>query len=274
MRALWTTLAAAWFFALAPLVAEADVTVKQLMGFRPSFKGVDYEVPTDPAAIAACKAETVPGGFQLRDGQGKILCRLVDRNGDGKLDQWSYYQDGFEVYRELDNNGDKSLDEVRWMNSGGTRAAKVVGGKVAAWTRLSAEEASKVFVQALVSGDSELLESVMASPAELEPLGIPKGEIEQVAAAEKQRVAQVKAIRSGLVGWDANTTWLGLERRHAAPDPVRLGAQGGHHPLRERDHLRGLALQPGQSRQGRLPPGRRDDPPGRDLEVRRPAQGR
>ena len=210
MRAFRTTLAAAWLLALSALAAEAEVTAKQLMGFRPSLKGVDYELPTDPAGIAACKAETVPGGFQLRDGQGKILCRLMDRNGDGKLDQWSYYQDGFETYRELDNNGDKSLDEVRWMNGGGTRIAKVAGGKVVAWTRISAEEAAKVFVQSLVSGDSELLESVMASPADLEPLGIPKGEIEQVAAAEKQRVAQVKGLRAGLVGWDAGTTFLGL----------------------------------------------------------------
>jgi thiol-disulfide isomerase/thioredoxin len=211
MRALRTTLAAAWFLSLAPLTATAaDVTVKQLMGFRPSLKGVEYELPTEPAAIAACKAETIPGGFQLRDGQGKILCRLVDRNGDAKLDQWSYYQDGFEVYRELDNNGDKSLDEVRWMNAGGTRVAKVVGGKVVNWTRISAEEAGKVFVQALVSGDSELLETVMASPAELDALGIPKGEVDQVAAAEKQRVAALKTLRSGLTGWDASTAFIGL----------------------------------------------------------------
>jgi thiol-disulfide isomerase/thioredoxin len=213
MRALRTTLAAASFFALSALGARADVTVKQLMDFHPSFKGVEYELPTDPAAIAACKAESIPGGFQLRDGQGKVLCRLVDRNADGKLDQWSYYQDGFEIYREIDNNNDRSIDEVRWMNGGGTRAAKVVGGKlikVTSWTRLSAEEASKVFVTALVSGDSDLLESVMATPAELEALGIPKGEVDQVAAAEKQRVAQIKALRAGLTGWDANTTWLGL----------------------------------------------------------------
>ena len=211
MRALRTTLAAAWFLSLAPMMASAvDVTAKQLMGFRPSLKGVEYELPTDPAGIAACKAETIPGGFQLRDGQGKVLCRLVDRNGDAKLDQWSYYQDGFEIYRETDLNGDKSLDEVRWMNGGGTRVAKVAGGKVVAWTRISAEEASKVFVQALVSGDSELLETVMASPAELEPLGIPKGEVDQVAAAEKQRVAQVKALRGGLTGWDASTAFIGL----------------------------------------------------------------
>ncbi len=212
MRALRTTLAATGFLALtAALAPAAEVTVKQLMGFRPSLKGVDYDLPTDPAAIAACKAETIPGGFQLRDGQGKILCRLVDRNGDAKLDQWSYYQDGFEVYREVDHNGDKSLDEVRWMNSGGTRVARVAGGKVVSWARISAEEASKVLVQSLVSGDSELLESVMASPAELEALGVPKGEVEQVAAAEKQRVAAVKPLRAGLTGWGPNTTWLRLD---------------------------------------------------------------
>jgi thiol-disulfide isomerase/thioredoxin len=212
MRALRTTLAAALFLALANLATGAEVAVKDLMKFHPIFKGVDYELPTDPAAIAACKAEIIAGGFQLRDGQGKILCRLIDRNGDKILDQWSYYQDGFEIYRELDNNADKSIDEIRWLNGGGTRAAKVAGGKVVAWNRLSAEEASKVFVQALVSGDSELLESVMATPADLEALGVPKGEVDQVAAAEKQRLAQIKALRAAVIGtgWDANTTWLGL----------------------------------------------------------------
>ena len=210
MRAFRTTLAATWFLALiGPMAPAADLT-KELLKYRPSLKGVEYEVPTDPAAIAACKGESIPGGFQLRDGQGKLLCRLVDSNGDKSLDQWSYYQDGFEIYREIDRNADQSLDEVRWLNAGGTRIAKVAGGKVVAWTRISAEEAAKVFVQSLVSGDSELLESIMASPAELEPLGIPKGEIEQVTSAKKQRVAQVKALRTGLVGWDASTTFLGL----------------------------------------------------------------
>jgi len=211
MRALRTTLAATWFLALAGSMAPAaDDLTKQLLTFHPTFKGVEYELPTEPAALAACRGEKIPGGFQLRDGQGKILCRLMHRLNPPKIDQWSYYQDGFEVCRELDNNGDKSLDEVRWMNSGGTRIAKVAGGKIVAWTRISAEEASKVLVQALATGDLDLLESVMATPVELEPLGIPKGEIDQVAAAAKQRVAMVKTLRSGLVGWDANTTWLGL----------------------------------------------------------------
>ena len=214
MRTLRTTWAAAWFLGLVGSMASAaDELTTQLLSFRPSFKWVDYDLPTEPAAIAACKGEAITGGYQLRDGQGKILCRLMCRNKPGKVDQWSYYQDGFEFYRELDNNGDKSLDEVRWVNAAGTRIAKVVKGKIVSWSRISAEESSKILVQALAMGDAdhlELLETVMATPAELEALGIPKGEINAIAQAEKQRIAQLTALRTGLVGWDAKTTFMGL----------------------------------------------------------------
>ena len=224
MRGLRTILAATWFLGLAPALAPAAApakppTVDQLLTYRPTQKGVEYEVPTEAAAVAACKVEPVANakgasiGWALRDGQGKLLCRFVDKNGDGHLDQWSYYQDGFEIYRDIDLNDDRSIDEVRWMNAGGTRVAKILKGKVASWTRISAEEASKVLVQALVSGDTELFETVMATPAELDSLGIPKGEVDQVAAAEKQRLVQIKAIRAGLFagGWDANTAWSRLD---------------------------------------------------------------
>ena len=88
-------------------------------------------------------------GYALRDGQGKLLRRFVIAHGSRRLDQWSYYQDGFEVYREDDLNGDRSLDECRWLNSGGTRIAQVQQGKIKGWRQISAEEASKVLVQAL-----------------------------------------------------------------------------------------------------------------------------
>ena len=221
MRALRTTIAAAMFAGFAPALTLAadNITVEKLLNFRPSLKGVEYEVITEPAAIAACKVDTLADGkggaigWALRDGQGKILRRFVNLRGNINLDQWSYYQDGFEVYREVDLNDDMHLDEARWLNSAGTRVAKVVKGKIVGWNQISAEEASKVFVQALVSGDSELLDSVMATPKELESLGIPKVEVTQVATAEANRVAAVKTLRASLVGWDAQTVWLSL---HAA----------------------------------------------------------
>src|SRR5262249_31140646 len=123
----------------------------------------------------------------------------------------SFYQDGFEVYRETDLNDDKSPDECRWMNAAGTRIGVLSGGKIVAWKRISAEEASKVFVQALVAADLALLETVLATPDELEKLGIPKGEIEQITVSSKKRAEQVNGLIKGLVGWNTQTVWNRLD---------------------------------------------------------------
>ena len=138
---------------------SAEYSPKDLLKFRPTQTSVDYDTPADAAAIDACKVELVTDsqkrtvGYALRDGQGKMLRRFVITSGGKYLNQWSYYQDGFEVYREVDLDGDRSLDECRWLNAGGTRVATVKAGKIVGWKRLSAEEASKVLVQALVTSD-------------------------------------------------------------------------------------------------------------------------
>ena len=220
MRSPRTLMVAAWLLGLAPAFASAQSLpgVKDLLGLPPiQKKGVEFETPADAATIDACKVETVYSaqkkaiGWALRDGQGKLLRKFIDSNGNGVMDQWSFYQDGFEVYRESDLNNDKSPDESRWLNTAGTRIGVLSGGKVASWKRISAEEASKVFVQALIAGDLALMETVLATPEELEKLGVPKGEIEQVAAAAAKRVEQVKTAQKGLIGWNSQSVWNRLD---------------------------------------------------------------
>jgi thiol-disulfide isomerase/thioredoxin len=203
--------------------------VLKLVKMRPSMANVEYDTPADPAAIAACKIENVINadkkviGGAVRDGQGKLLRRLVDTNGDNKIDVWSYYQDGFEVYRDIDLDGDKVPDECRWLNAGGTRIASVAGKEFSRWKRISAEEASKVLVQALASGDAVLLESVMATADELTAAGLPKDFVDKVAAAASKRAEQVDALRPSLFGWDKQTIWNrfdGIYPRTIPADPA------------------------------------------------------
>ena len=208
-----------WLVVLAPVAAVAQskgYAPGDLLVYRPTLAGVDFDTLTDPAAINACKVETVVVrnrsiGWALRDGQGKLLRRFVDNDGNGRMDQWSYYQDGFEVYRENDLDGDRRLDEARWLNAGGTRIAVVTQGKIAGWKQISAEEASKVFVQGLVqaqaNGDLTLLETVMATPAEMRDAGFPKEVADRVAASAASRGEKVNALLKGLVGWNAQTVW-------------------------------------------------------------------
>jgi thiol-disulfide isomerase/thioredoxin len=184
-----------------------------LLELKPNLQGVEYDTPPDEASIKACKVESVLNeekrsvGYALRDAQGKLLRRVVIAHGSPRLDQWSYYQDGFEVYREEDLDGDRSLDECRWLNAGGTRIALMEKGKIKAWKQISAEEASKVLVQALVLHDSALLETVLATPAELTAAGVPKEIVAKLAAGGEKRTEQVADLQRKLVGWNKQTIW-------------------------------------------------------------------
>ena len=234
MRSPWRTLASASLLIMVPAIAGAQNTPRKLLEIAPALKkGVEYDTPTDPAAINACKVETVfsapkrPIGYALRDGQGKLLRKFIDSDGNGFMDQWSFYQDGFEVYRETDRTNDKSPDECRWLNAGGTRVGVLKDGKITAWKRISAEEASKVLVQALVAGDLGLLETVLATPDELAKLGVPKGEVDQVTAAAGQRFEQANALIKGLAasGWNRDFVWNRLDGNmpHVIPADADTG---------------------------------------------------
>jgi thiol-disulfide isomerase/thioredoxin len=197
---------------MAQSTPKDQYTPSDLLVFRPVQSGVEYDTPVDKAVINACKIEIVVNaqkrsiGYALRDGQGKMLRRFVSTHGSSRLDQWSYYQDGFEVYREDDLDGDQRLDECRWLNTGGTRIAQVARGKITAWKQISAEEATKVLVQALVAGDQSLLESIMATAEELAAAGLPKDVVDKVSAAALKRAEQVAALRAQLA-WNNQTVW-------------------------------------------------------------------
>jgi peroxiredoxin len=226
MRALTHALSASAVLAAA-LLAPSDVTAQTiapsqlLEQFKPKLKDVpvDYDTPTEKAEVDACKVDVksdkASGTFAylLRDGQGRLLRKFADTNGKKdasgktKLDQWSYYRDGFEVYREVDLNEDGVLDECRWLNSSGTRIATIKDNQIIGWKRLSAEEASKVLVQALVTGNAPLLETVMATPDELTSLGVPAAQVDEAKKSAEGRIPVVVEMRKGLKGWDAQTSW-------------------------------------------------------------------
>ncbi len=236
LRSSWAAATAAALVALGPALADAQPSQTpepaSLLAFKPMLRGVDYDDPASKDEVATCKVEIVTThdgkevGFALRDVQGKLLRKFVDtdlrKTRRGKeaesithIDRWSYFRDGFEVYRESDTNEDGILDEVRWLNVGGTRVGEVkpavVNGRsvyrIVAWKRISAEEASKVLVQALISGDLALLETVMAKPEEIKSLGLPDDLAKKVTESTASRLDAVKAIQPQLKGWDGETTW-------------------------------------------------------------------
>jgi hypothetical protein len=221
--AVWLTTAALGSLLVGTTAAwgQPQITPKEMLSIEPGLPGVEFDRITDPAAVAACKVEVYEGvrlpgfetkvsGYALRDGQGRMLRRFLDTDSFRGLDRWSYYKDGFEVYREIDRDGNRTVDECWFLNSNGTRIARLEGGRITGWLRLSPEEVGKVLVQALVANDDRLASGLFATPEDLGGLGIPAEEIERVKTQTAQRKTWFNDLRAKLfqAGWNEKTVWL------------------------------------------------------------------
>ncbi len=83
--------------------AKAGPTAAQILaGYQPVQKDVQIDRP-DEAEIAKCTIAIDKTGYIVRDGSGQMLRNFRDTNGDNTVDQWSYFKDGVEVYRDIDS---------------------------------------------------------------------------------------------------------------------------------------------------------------------------
>ena len=158
-----TICALAW-----PLSADAaKPTVKEALGLKPVQKDVDYDIP-EPAEIEKCTidAETIGGitGWVVRTADSQLLRRFLDTNGDNKVDQWCYFKDGIEIYRDIDANFNNKTDQYRWLGTGGTRWGldDDENNKIDTWKVISAEEVTAEVVAALRDRDAARFQRLLA----------------------------------------------------------------------------------------------------------------
>src|SRR5205814_9587537 len=98
-------------------------SVTQMLNFcKPKQDGIVYSTPTkEEEQSCEVKPATGASGWVLLDGKKRLLRRYVDGTGSGRIDTWSYYKDGVEVYRDIDTNKNNVPDQSRWLNSAGTK---------------------------------------------------------------------------------------------------------------------------------------------------------
>ncbi|NUQ62550.1 MAG: redoxin domain-containing protein [Pirellulales bacterium] len=178
-------------FALsAPLFAGvargANPSAEQALQLAPIQKDVDFSQPT-PEEVAKCKIRAEKGekgvGWVVEDPNGLTLRRFFDTNGDNVVDQWAYFKDGLEVYRDIDSDSNGKADQYRWFHTEGSRWAtdKNEDGKIDAWKAISAEEATAEVVAALASRDAERFAQVALTSSELQALGLGQERTKQLA---------------------------------------------------------------------------------------------
>jgi peroxiredoxin len=184
-------------------------TPQQALAIRPVQKDSECEFP-DAASIDKCKVtvETFSkgSGWAVTAPAGQVLRRFVDSNGDNVVDQWRYYRNGVEVYRDIDTDFNSKVDQMRWLNSSGSRWAldKNEDGRIDGWKSLSPEEASREVIKAIVAKDERILATLLVNSDDLTRMGL-KGQVaetiqknlsnisEQVGKLAESKLLQPKA---------------------------------------------------------------------------------
>jgi hypothetical protein len=227
-------------------VRAAAPTVQQMLQYKPRQDGFAYSTPS-PDAEAGCKVDLVKGkaagsGWQLKDDKGNVLRLFFDTNGDNKIDVWSYYKDGVEVYREIDSTLSAGKpDQYRWINGAGSKwgVDPEHDGHIKSWKVISPEEVSQEILQAVSKNDVARYQALLMTEQDLKSLELPTDTANRIRESVKgvpAKFGEVVAKLNGKIGPKA--TWIHVEL--ATPQCVPADMAGTRVDVVR--HLRGTIL--------------------------------
>jgi thiol-disulfide isomerase/thioredoxin len=211
---------------------DVDAVLNQ---FRPRQDGVDYGKPS-PEEQKACTMKLIVGekpntnGWLLLDPQGRPLRRFFSnhKGSDGKnrIDVWSYYKDGVEVYREVDTDYNDKPDYYRWFNAGGSKWGVDMDqdGKIDGWRMISAEEAAQEVYLAVVTRDVARLKALLITDAELAALKLPDAYTARIRTNLAKFDARFKELCDKTPNLSAQATFVRVES--AVPQCVPADLRG------------------------------------------------
>ncbi|MFN3190424.1 MAG: redoxin family protein [Aureliella sp.] len=193
----WKFLLVALGLAVMPnaFADEPSTQLVKAMSYKPRQKAVTYEQVAQEQ-FASCdieeKTRSDGKGFWLTGPAGQPLRWFADTNGDNRLDQWSYFNAGVEVYRESDSDFNGTADTYRWLNTNGLRRGvdSDENGSIDTWEAISAEEVTSEVVAASAGRDADRFKRLLISETEIRELGLGREKesklLQRVADARKQ----------------------------------------------------------------------------------------
>lgn len=207
-----------WIFAVAVALPPcsswaAAPSVDQALKLMPVQSGIDYDRPSaDETAKCKISAKKIDGrvGWIVEGPDGGILRKFVDTNNDNVVDQWCYYKDGLEVYRDIDSNYNGKADQYRWYHTGGSRWAIDTNedGVIDSWKSISAEEVTAEVVAAIGTHDAERFGRLVLTPAELKSLGLGKTRAESVSEKVGKALDEFKAMTARQKTVTRDAAWV------------------------------------------------------------------
>lgn len=179
------------FLAPCQTLLGAGPTVKAALGLKP----VQPDVPYEKVASGEeenCRIVDLDhddwAGWQVEKNDGMILRKFADTNADKKVDLWCYYNNGVEVYRDVDGDFNGKADQYRWLGTAGTRWGldEDENGKIDQWKQISAEEVTSELITALATADPTRFSPLLVSDEELTRLGMVSEPMERITSKVRQ----------------------------------------------------------------------------------------
>jgi thiol-disulfide isomerase/thioredoxin len=218
------------------MTAEAaSPSPEQALRLIPTQKEVEFDRPdADQASRCKVSAQKVEGNvaWVVQSPDGLVLRQFVDTNGDNVVDRWSYFQDGLEVYRDIDSDFNNKADQYRWFHTAGSRWAidEDEDGEIDAWKSISAEEATAEVVAALAARDVDRFQRVVLSAGELKSLGLGQTKLDQLAKRIDGLSAQFQQLLNRQKTVTAATRWIQFSANR--PGIVPAGTDGSTKDIR------------------------------------------
>jgi thiol-disulfide isomerase/thioredoxin/outer membrane protein assembly factor BamD (BamD/ComL family) len=190
----------------AGIALAATPSVEFALQLTPTQKGVIFETPSkEEVKQCTISSPKIDGkiGWIVKNRSGLLLRRFLDTNGDNKVDQWCYYKDGVEVYRDVDSDFNEKADQFRWLNTGGVRFGidDNQDGKFDRWKMISPEEVASEATAAWATNDAKRFERLLLTQKELEKLGLgkeTKAKLAKRLASAKENFSKTAAAQKKL----------------------------------------------------------------------------
>ncbi|MGB7343328.1 MAG: redoxin domain-containing protein [Pirellulaceae bacterium] len=214
----------------APSIVMAESpSPKAALSLEPVQENVVFE-KVAPADVAKCNVRDIDHptwtGWEVVAGDGTMLRRFADTNKDKKIDLWSYYNFGIEVYRDVDADFNGKADQYQWLGTSGTRWGldENEDGSIDRWQRISVEEVSAEVVAAVRDADTKRFSRMLATERELQSIGLSKEKADSLAEKSARAANDFARLaeRQKSVGPDAK--WV--QFASSTPGVVPAGTNG------------------------------------------------
>ncbi len=234
-------------------VLAAPPSAEDALKLQPVQADISYQKPSTEEIVRCRVVDLREGdwtGWAVETAEGTKLRRYADTDGDKKVDLWCYYDQGIEVYRDIDADHNGKADQYRWLGTAGTRWGldDNEDGKIDRWRQISAEEVTAEVVAALANKDVNRFTRLLANEKELDAIGLGTETQRRIVAKLDAADAAFAKLAKEQTALTAAARWV----QFAAPAPG-IVPQGTEKSTRDvRVYENAVAMYDDNSRGGQL----------------------